>query len=81
MNGTFLISIQWRVRVCVAGLCKCRENKRVILVMKGAVRVVISGLILHEITNMVSITMTVGMLDMSGVTMLENLMYMSPVNY
>ena len=48
--------------------------------MSGAVRVVISGLILHEITNMVSITMIVGMLDMSGVTMLENLVYMSLAN-
>ena len=62
--------------VCVS----VAKNKRVRLVMNGAVRVVISGLILHEITNMVSIRMIVGMLDMSGVTMLENLMYMSLAN-
>ena len=64
--------------MCDASLCECPDGWRS---TNGAVHVVISGLIPHEITNIVSIIMIVGLLGMSGVIMDEILLYFRPVSY
>ena len=78
MNESSLSLLHWRVKVCDASLCEYPDGWRS---TDAAVHVVISGLIPHEITNIVNIIIIVGLLGMYGVILDEILTYMSYRDY